>query len=126
MKYYSMLYIKITTLKNLNYNQLTLFIEDENHIENKNVTINLTYPLEMINGISDELIIPVLYNGVINQAYIKRLIFKEETSKEEIIKEYLEIPNILLFKGVNYIKTNCKNFKIEMESNNEYKWRKVL
>ncbi len=121
MKYYSMLYIKITTLKNLNYNQLTLFIEDENHIENKNVTINLTYPLEMINGISDELIIPVLYNGVINQAYIKRLIFKEETSKEEIIKEYLEIPNILLFKGVNYIKTNCKNFKIEMESNNEYK-----
>mgnify|MGYP004556745873 CR=1 FL=1 len=126
MKYYSMLYIKITTLKNLNYNQLTLFIEDENHIENKNVTINLTYPLEMINGISDELIIPVLYNGVINQAYIKRLIFKEETSKEEIIKEYLEIPNILLFKGVNYIKTNCKNFKIEMESNNEHKWRKVL
>lgn len=126
MKYYSMLYIKITTLKNLNYNQLTLFIEDENHIENKNVTINLTYPLEMINGISDELIIPVFQNGIINQAYIKRLIFKEETNKEEIIKEYLEIPNILLFKGVNYIKTNCKNFKIEMESNNEYKWRKVL
>lgn len=120
------LYIKITTLNNLNTNKLILFIENENHNENKKVAINLTYPLEIINGISDELIIPVFQNGIINQAYIKRLIFKEETNKEEIIKEYLEIPNILLFKGVNYIKTNCKKIKIEMENNNEFKWRKVL
>ena len=115
------LYIKITTLNNLNTNKLILFIENENHNENKKVAINLTYPLEIINGISDELIIPVFQNGIINQAYIKRLIFKEETDKEEIIKEYLEIPNILLFKGVNYIKTNCKKIKIEMENNNEFK-----
>jgi len=115
------LYIKITTLNNLNTNKLILFIENENHNENKKVAINLTYPLEIINGISDELIIPVFQNGIINQAYIKRLIFKEETNKEEIIKEYLEIPNILLFKGVNYIKTNCKKIKIEMENNNEFK-----
>ena len=120
------LYIKITTLNNLNTNKLILFIENENHNEKKKVAINLTYPLEIINGISDELIIPVFQNGIINQAYIKRLIFKEETNKEEIIKEYLEIPNILLFKGVNYIKTNCKKIKIEMENNNEFKWRKVL
>lgn len=115
------LYIKITTLNNLNTNKLILFIENENHNENKKVAINLTYLLEIINGISDELIIPVFQNGIINQAYIKRLIFKEETNKEEIIKEYLEIPNILLFKGVNYIKTNCKKIKIEMENNNEFK-----
>lgn len=126
MKSNPILYIKITTLENLNFNNLNLYIEDEGHKKNIKFTLKLPYPLEIINGVSDELIIPVFHNGIINQAYIKRLIYKETTNKEEIIKEYLEIPNIFLFKGVNYIKTNCKKIKIEMERNNEYKRRKVL
>lgn len=114
-----MKYIKITTHKNYsNQNHINLNIEDEQYLNSINITLKLPYPLEIINGVSDELIIPV-YNGIINHAYIKRLVYKESTNKEEIIKEYLEIPNIFLFKGVNYIKTNNKNLKIEMENKYE-------
>lgn len=117
-----MKYIKITTTNNYsNKNNLTLHIEDKTHKNKIVLFLNLTYPLEIVNGLSDEVIISTYDNGLINKVYIKRKVFKEETSKEEIIKEYLDIPNIFLFKGINYIKTNCKNYKIEMENNNEYK-----
>lgn len=107
--------IKITTHNNYSKQKnINIMIEDEAHLHSISITLTLPYPLEIINGISDELIIPV-YNGIINHAYIKRLIYKESTNKEEIIKEYLDIPNIFLFKGVNNIKVNNKNLKIEME-----------
>ena len=79
-------------------------INNETKTHSFNLIININYPLEIINGISDEIIIPVHNNGLISIAYIKRKIFKEETGKEEIIKEYLDTPNIFLFKGVNYLK----------------------
>lgn len=99
-----MQYIKITTTNNYsNKKEYAVIIEDKFH-NKKHISINLPYPLEIINGESDELIIPIHEYGLINEAYIKRKVFKEETAKEEIIKEYLEIPSVLLFFGKNYIK----------------------
>lgn len=110
-----MKYIKIITHNNYSkQNHINISIEDEQQRHSMNITLILPYPLEIINGISDELIIPV-FNGIINHAYIKRLVYQESTNKEKIIKEYLECPNIFLFKGVNYIKVNNKDLKIEME-----------
>lgn len=111
-----MKYIKIRPTTNYsNESIIKLFIEDKYYLHKTTITLILNYPLEIINGIPDELII-LVHKGVINQAYIKRLVYKESTDKEEIIKEYLEIPNIFLFKGVNHIKTSCKNLEIEMEN----------
>lgn len=111
-----MKFIKIKPTNNYSKeNNIKLNIEDEHHIHKLTITLILNYPLEIINGIPDELIIPV-NKGIINRAYIKRLIYRESTNKEETIKEYLDIPNIFLFKGVNHIKTNCKNLEIEMEN----------
>lgn len=120
-------YIKITTTKYYrNQTDIIISIEDKHHSSNKKLTLNLLYPLEILNEYSDQIKISVLNNGFIKEAYVERKIYLESKNKEEIIKEYLEIPNIFLFKGVNYIKTNYKNLKIEMENNNEYKRRKVL
>lgn len=114
-----MKFIKIKPTNNYsNEKKIKLFIKDKYYLNKVTFTLILNYPLEIINGIPDELIIPV-NNGIINQAYIKRLIYRESTNKEEIIKKYLDIPNIFLFKGVNYIKTNCKYLKIEMENKYE-------
>ena len=100
-----MKYIKIKATKYYsNQNKITLSITNETKTHSFNLIININYPLEIINGISDEIIIPVHNNGLISIAYIKRKIFKEETGKEELIKEYLDTPNIFLFKGVNYLK----------------------
>lgn len=100
-----MKYMKITATKYYSKERnVIITIIDKYNLNSINLTLNLNYPLEIINGLSDEIIIPIHDNGLINTAYIKRKIFKEETGKEEIIKEYLEIPNVFLFKGVNYIK----------------------
>ncbi len=100
-----MKYIKITATKYYsNQKRIILNIEDESHTKNINLILNLNYPLEIVNGNSDEIIISFHNNGLINTAYLKRKVFLDETNKEEIIKEYLEVPNIFLFKGVNYLK----------------------
>lgn len=115
MKFNPILYIKITITKNINnIKELKLYISDKYHLYKKEIVLNLPYPLEIINGISDEVIIPVFKNGIINYAYIKYAVYNEVTSKEEIIKEYLDIPNIFLFKGVNYISKDNENLIIEI------------
>lgn len=122
-----MKHIIITTTKYYrNQTNIIIYIEDKHHSSNKKLTLKLLYPLEILNGYSDQIKISVQNNGFIKEAYVERIVYTESKSKEEIIKEYLEIPNIFLFKGVNYIKTNYKNLKIEMENNNEYKRRYFL
>lgn len=100
-----MKYIKITPTKYYrNETIIKLYIENSNYLNKIKLTLNILTSLEIISNFCDEIIIPVHDNGLINTAYVKRRIFKQETEKEEIIKKYLDIPNIFLFKGVNYIK----------------------
>ncbi len=84
-----MKYIKIAATKYYSN------IEDESHTKNINLILNLNYPLEIVNGNSDEIIISFHNNGLINTAYLKRKVFLDETNKEEIIKEYL-FPSIMI------------------------------
>lgn len=112
-----MQYIELTINKLNHEKNITIYIEDEKHINKIKITFAIPFPLEIINGKSDTLIIPVYANGLINQAYIKRKLYIEQQEKEELITEYLEIPNIFLFSGVNHIMTNYKNSILKIKEN---------
>lgn len=108
--------VKLTSDSTIpNTSELMLYIDDST-ISNENrktYLFELTSPLAIVNGQSDELILEPVYNG--KKVTMKSYVLRKSNGGVLLatpVKEELPAESIILFEGANYISTNYTDAEI--------------